>query len=327
MQIRVYNLQQKVVSAVALRESVTLTDSKRLLPEKRDPALAPAILATELHPGAQHDVCFIPMSKDTLLERAASSQPPPLDLAISTSFSRPTRYADLGWSRVTRATSGTPGAVVYGASALAESGFVSLGDEHSAVASPLHITVERSFAGRIGTALAVAEDGNIGKGANADLHRLSVLSVVRPGFWVPARDAAKVRLRLRWTVLSLSFSTANMHFPFRQAALLRASVHVRLSVPYWVVNRSGLDLRIMSRASRLPVAGSRAARAGLATGTGSRLAVDPAAATPGMSEGLTVAQPTSSHDREVLAAATALLEPEVRYCTEKRSVPCMCTRS
>lgn len=95
-----------------------------------------------------------------------------------------------------------------------------------------------------------------------------------------------------------------------QAALLRASAHVRLSVPYWIVNRSGLNLRVMSRASKLPVAGSRAARTAVANSPESRLAFDPG--TPRVLSGNDLAQPTSSRDREVLAAAAALLEPEVR---------------
>lgn len=83
-----------------------------------------------------------------------------------------------------------------------------------------------------------------------------------------------------------------------------SAVHVRLSVPYWIVNRCGLKLlRVMSRVAKLPVAGSYAAAA-------SALAVkQAAAAATARTRASEIASPGAVRARTRLNTAPAQVTP------------------
>ena len=204
MQLRVYNLSDKSNLGNKSRANQS-TGSDRpsslQVPELRDLTLAPAILATELYPGTQHDVCFIPLPPERTaaqkIPTSGASAQPPLELAVSMCFSKPTRYAELGWSRVSRAASALEtvsarGDVVYGQSAPAADGLLLLGESGGAVVTPLSIYVDRMFAGQIAPGIALAPDGSISKNINMDVLRLNAISAVSPDYWTPALSNAKV---------------------------------------------------------------------------------------------------------------------------------------
>ena len=213
LQLRVYNLRSKPTATAPTRrvETAALPAAAALgadaLPEQLNPALAPALMAVELRPGAQQDVCFFPLPPPaappqvppagravTVADSAALAPPPPLDLALSMAFSFPTRYRDLGWSRLSASASG---AAVYGAAARGStSGVLLLGEDLRATASPLQVNLERSFAGRAATTFSLGADGSLGKDVASDAMRLNVLSAVHPRFWGPALSAAKVSSRV-----------------------------------------------------------------------------------------------------------------------------------
>lgn len=188
LQVRVYSLD---AVHTAVRPSRTTApplsgsiDPKKP-PEDRDPSLRSALLAVELFPGTQQDVCFVP-----LLSTATLSLP---NLAVAMAFSRPSRYEELGWSQVSSSASVAPGALVYGpaASSVAGTGVITLGGDRGS-ASPLQVSVDRSFCGKAIAGVALAPDGSILKDDNTELMRLNIISAVHPRFWARAFESVKV---------------------------------------------------------------------------------------------------------------------------------------